>query len=93
MLPSRAELLDAGGIYPVVVPLGWKLIDSDGNDEAIPELPGSPFHRILATGTLFATESERSDQSELMIVRHYSLPGLLTPAILDQYVGILQQVR
>jgi hypothetical protein len=37
--PSRAELLEDGGLYPVVVPLGWKLIGQAGEDLAIPAVP------------------------------------------------------
>jgi hypothetical protein len=87
--PSRADLLKEGGIYPVVVPLGWKLVGPAGEDIAIPPVPGQTFHRILAQGALLATEATRTEQAEMMTVRRYSLPGPITPDILDRYAGII----
>jgi len=82
--PSRAELLEHGGVYPVVVPLGWKLIGSAGEDVPIPPVPGAPFHRILAQGALLATEEARTEQAEMMMVRHFPLPAPITN-MLDRY--------
>jgi hypothetical protein len=87
--PSRADLLKEGGLYPVVVPLGWKLIGPAGEDVAIPPVPGHPFHRILARGALLATEAARTDQPELMTARRYALPGPVTPEILDRYAAVI----
>src|SRR4051812_16931568 len=81
--PSRTDLLKTGGLYPVSVPLGWKLIDEAGQDVAIPAVPGDPFHRILARGALLATEIRSGPQPEVMTLRQYALPAPLTPTILD----------
>ncbi len=85
-VPSRADLLTAGGIYPVVVPLGWKLIGKEGADVGIPAVPGDPFHRITAKGALLATEAVRSDQPEVMTVRPFGSSDLFTSQGLDRYV-------
>jgi hypothetical protein len=87
--PSRADLLKEGGIYPVVVPLGWKLIGPAGEDLAIQPVPGHPVHRILAQGALLATETARTEQPEVMTARRYALPGPVTPDILDRYVDVI----
>src|SRR4051812_44322768 len=52
--PSTAEVLAQGGIYPVTVPLGWKLVNEAGQPEDIPSVPGAPFHRIIAKGAILA---------------------------------------
>lgn len=84
--PSRADLLKEGGIYPVVVPLGWNLVGPAGEDEAIPHIPGHPVHRILAKGALMAVEPEPASQPEMMmVVRRYTLSGPITSDILDRY--------
>jgi hypothetical protein len=83
--PSRADLLKEGGIYPVVVPLGWKLIGPAGEDIAIQRVHGHPHHRILAQGALLATETARTEQPEVMTARRFALPGPVTPDILDRY--------
>jgi hypothetical protein len=89
--PSRAELLKEGGIYPVVFPLGWKLVGPAGEDVAIPGMPGHSFHRILAQGALLATEVERTEQPEVMTVRRYTLPGPVTAGVLGRYVDVIKE--
>lgn len=89
-LPSRAELLRNGGLYPVPVPLNWKLIGTDGEDVRIPTVEGSAFHRILARGALLATETHPGNPPEAMTLRRYSLSGAPSPDILEQYAkGLL----
>jgi hypothetical protein len=87
--PSRADLLKNGGIYPVIVPLGWKLVGPAGEDIAIQAVPGHPVHRILAQGALLATEESHDAQREMMTVRPYPLPGPVTPDILDRYTKLV----
>ena len=87
--PSRADLLKDGGLNPIPVPLGWKLINTAGQEEEIPAIPEHPFHRILARGALLAMEGGHSDQRRVMMLRQYPLPGPLTPVLLDQYVTIV----
>lgn len=82
---SRADLLKDGGIYPVVVPLGWKIVGPSGEHEDIPAIPGHPFHRILGRGALLAVEAVRSDQPELMVLRQYGLRVPVTSAMLGRY--------
>jgi hypothetical protein len=89
--PSRADLLKQGGIYPVVVPLGWKLVGPAGEDIAIPPVPGQPFHRLLAKGALMAVEPALTEQPEVMTVRPYALPGSITPELLDRYTDLVVQ--
>ena len=89
-LPSRADLLKDGGLYPIPVPLGWKVIDETGQEVDIPAVPGHPFHRILARGALLVTEGDRADQPEVMMLRPYPLPpGPITLGVLDRYVSIV----
>jgi hypothetical protein len=71
MIPSRGDLLASGGIYPVIIPLDWVLIDAKGEEESLPRLPGATVHRILVKGALLATESQRYDESEMVTVRQY----------------------
>jgi hypothetical protein len=85
-LPSRADLLKDGGLFPIPVPLGWKLINAAGDEEEIPAVAGDPFHRILARGALLATEDGRTDQTELVALSQFPLPGPAVPALLDLYV-------
>src|SRR5262245_9764531 len=59
-LPSRADMLKDGGLYPIPIPLGWKMIDEDARAIDIPEVPGDPFHRVLGKGSLMATEAEHT---------------------------------
>lgn len=68
-LPSRADLLRDGGLYPIPVPLSWKLIGADGEDVPIPLVEGSAFHRILARGALLATETRAGEPPETMLRR------------------------
>jgi hypothetical protein len=91
--PSRADLLKQGGIYPVVIPLGWKLVGPAGEDIDIPAVPGQPFHRVLAQGAIMAVEPELTGQPEAMTVRRFSLPGSISPEILDRYASdVLQEL-
>jgi hypothetical protein len=85
-LPSRDDLLRSGGLFPIPLPLGWKLIDEAGKEVPLPAVPGDPFHRILARGALLATEAEPGRLSEAMTLRRYALPGAVSPAMVDQYV-------
>jgi len=94
--PSRAELLRDGGLYPIPVPLDWKLIGEHGEDVAIPAVPGDPIHRILARGALLATEIHPGTPPELMALRQSPFPGAPSSTILEQYVkqvldGLTQQ--
>ncbi|HWE96378.1 MAG TPA: hypothetical protein VG269_20615 [Tepidisphaeraceae bacterium] len=83
-------MLKDGGVYPVPVPLGWKLIDQGGQEIEIQTVPGHPFHRILARGALLAVEGAGKDQPECIMFNQYSLPpGPLTTPILDRYVSII----
>lgn len=45
-LPSIAEVLKDGGLYPIPIPLGWKMIEGDGQAIDFPEIPGAPFHAV-----------------------------------------------
>jgi hypothetical protein len=74
-LPSRADLLKDGGLYPIPIPRGWKLIGADGEDIAIPDLPSDPFHKVLARGALLATEIQPSNLPEAMTLRQYGFAG------------------
>jgi hypothetical protein len=87
-LPSREDLLKAGGLYPIPVPHGWKLINTEGEDEAIPLLPGEPFHRILARGPLLATEVNGGERPEVMTLRRYAF-GEATAATLQMYATLV----
>jgi hypothetical protein len=69
------------------VPLGWKLIGPQLQDEVIPRVPGDPFHRILARGELLATEQDPGHPPEAMMFRRYPLPGPPSAGILGQYVA------
>src|SRR5262245_12137991 len=84
-LPSHAELLRDGGLYPIPVPLGWKLIGSNGEDIAIPVVENGPFHRILARGALLATEAHPGQPPEAMTLRMFALSGPPSQPILDDY--------
>ena len=88
-MPSRAGLLRDGGLYPIPVPLGWKLIGARGEDVAIPLVAGDPFHRILARGSLLATEQNPGQPPEVMTLRQYALPGPPSVAILSQYAALV----
>ncbi len=88
---SIEEQLDAGGLYPIVFPLSWALVDCDGNDEVLPTLnPDESFHRILATGELLAREGAgvSSDRCEAMMLTRprAKVPRELTPATLYWFV-------
>jgi hypothetical protein len=87
--PSRADLLKEGGLYPVIVPLGWKLIGSAGEDVAIPAVPGHACHRFLARGALLATEVERNAHPELMTVRQVRFVGPVTAEVLDRCAAVV----
>lgn len=88
-MPSRADLLANGGLYPVPVPLGWKLIGALGEDVAIPVVAGDPCHRILARGALLATEQNPGQPPEVMTLRQYKLPGPPSADILSQYAALV----
>jgi hypothetical protein len=87
--PTRADLLNEGGIYAVVVPLGWKLVGKAGEDLAIPAVPGQPFHRILVHGALLATEVAHTERPEVMTVRRQALPGPVTVGGLSSYIEVI----
>lgn len=89
MTPLRADLLASGGIYPVMIPLGWVFIDAEGQKEAIPLVPGTTVHRILAKGALMATESQSADEPEMMTVRQYDFQGPVNAAVLHRYAEIV----
>jgi hypothetical protein len=74
-LPSRADLLKNGGLYPIPVPRGWKLIDTEGEDVALPVIPSDPFHKVLARGALLATEIQPGGLPEAMTLRQYAFAG------------------
>jgi hypothetical protein len=88
-LPSRADLLREGGLYPIPVPLGWKLIGAHLEDVPIPSIPGDPFHRILSRGELLATEQNPGQPAEAMTFRRYPLPGPPSAGILGQYTALV----
>ncbi len=87
--PSRANLLRLGGLYPVPVPLGWKLIGANGEDVTIPVVAGDPFHRILARGALLATEHDPGHPAEAMTLRKYALPSPPSADILEKYTQMV----
>jgi hypothetical protein len=89
MTPSRADLLADGGIYPVMIPLGWVFIDAEGQEEGIPAVPGAMVHRILAKGALMATERQSADEPEMVTVRKYNFQGPVNEAILNRYAEIV----
>ena len=85
-LPSRAELLSTGGLYPIPIPFGWKLVGPDGQDEEIPVASGTTFHRLLAKGALLAREVDSlTGHPEVMMLRHFALQGCVTSAVLEDY--------
>lgn len=86
MAVSRSELLDSGGLYPVVVPLDWKLIGAKGQDVTIPRVAGDPVHRILASGALLATEVTPKGPPEMMTFRQHGWSGALGQSVLSRYV-------
>jgi hypothetical protein len=82
--PSREDLLKGGGLYPIVFPLGWKLVNTRGELEDVPALPGQPFHRVLVQGALMATSGASDSQGELLMVRWFPLDRSIEAA-LDAY--------
>jgi hypothetical protein len=82
---SRAELLAAGGIYPVAVPLGWKLVDANGKPESIPAVAGDPFHRVLAKGALVASPAGSGEDSEAVMFTALHEPAPITRSLLESY--------
>jgi hypothetical protein len=87
--PSRTDFLRLGGLYPVPVPLGWKLIGARGEDVAIPVVAGDPFHRLLARGALLATEHDPGHPAEVMTLRKYALPSPPSGDILEKYTELV----
>jgi hypothetical protein len=83
--PSRAELLESGGLYPVPLPLTWQLIGEDGEPTALPKEEGSSFHRLLAKGALLAVESGNRAEPGTMMLRQYSLSGPVTADFVARY--------
>jgi len=82
---TNAEV-DAKTIAVVVAPLDWKLVNTNGQDESIPALPGSAFHRIHAMGSLLATEpTPNKERAELLMFSSAHAPGPVTEAIVDRY--------
>ena len=45
----------------------------------------------MAKGALLATEGARTEQPEVMTVRHYALSGPVTPDILDGYADVITE--
>lgn len=72
---SRTGLRKIAGLYPIPLPNGWKLIDTEGEDFAIPDTPDEPFHKILARGALLATELQPGEPPEVMTLRQYAFSG------------------
>jgi hypothetical protein len=83
--PLRGDPQRDVGLYPVPLPLGWKLIGAKGEDVPIPAVANAPFHRIHAQGGLLATESRQGNPPELMMLRPYPLPGPPSNEILEKY--------
>src|SRR5262245_15697176 len=88
-VPSVVDLLREGGLYPVPLPLGWKLVGEQGEDVPIPAVPGDPFHRILARGALLATELQPSQPAEAMMLRQCVLAGPPSETTLEQYAELV----
>jgi hypothetical protein len=82
--PTRADLLAKGGIYPVVVPLGWKAVNPEAKDEEIPRRGEPPFHRIIAQGAMMAKESEAANREFMIFTALHEQPPI-TEAMLDGY--------
>jgi hypothetical protein len=83
--PSHADLLREGGLYPIPVPLSWKLIGANGEDVLFPTVEGAFCHRILARGALLATETRPGSPPEAMTLRQYSLSGVPSTDVLEKY--------
>lgn len=92
-LPLHADLLEKGGLFPIPVPRGWKLIGADGQDEAIPNVPTDPFHKLLARGALLATESHAGNPPEAMTLRRYAFPGAPSASLQTYATLVLNALR
>jgi hypothetical protein len=83
-------MLRSGGLYPIVVPLGWKLVGPEGDVE-LPVLPGAPHHRIVTQQAVLATEATPSERPEAMMVRQHALAGPITRSVLKRYVDLVME--
>jgi hypothetical protein len=92
-LPSRADMLKDGGLYPIPIPLGWKIIDEDARAIDIPEIPGDPFHRVLWKGGLLATEAEHTAEPEVIALDRHSFTDPLTPDSLGRYADYVMNLN
>lgn len=88
---SRAELHWDGGLYPVPVPLGWKLIGPDSGEVPMPRGAGDPHHLVLARGALLATERVPGRPPEAMMLRRFALSGPPSARILPSYANLVVQ--
>jgi hypothetical protein len=59
-------------------------VNTRGELEDVPGLPGQPFHRVLVQGALMATSGVSDSQGELMMVRWFPLDRPIEAA-LDAY--------
>jgi len=88
-LPERRSL----GAYPVIVPLGWALVDEEGRLVPLPNPPASidPYHRIVAAGELLATEANDTSvhQPQVVMLQRFALAGPITLAVLDRYLELV----
>lgn len=85
-LPSRREVVSQGGIYPVAVPLGWKLVNESGHAEDIPAVPGDTFHKILAKGAILAqSPGPAGETSEVVMFTALHQPAPINQSMLDRY--------
>src|SRR4051812_46965275 len=85
--PSTAQVLAQGGIYPVAVPLGWKLVNEAGKPEDIPSVAGDPFHKIIAIGAILAQPpGPQVASSEAVMFTALHEPAPITQSTLDRYV-------
>lgn len=84
---SRSAVLEHGGIYPVVLPFGWRLIDAKGQPEEIPRLPNTAFSRILGAGALLATETGPPGRAESMMFASLHRAAPITREQLESYAS------